>query len=83
MSALDKKLNQYDLKELKLVYRTLHRALTAESDLMDSELMADLQDFLHTAAQQCGVDPTDHAALDRWLGNANAVSCSERMARAN
>jgi hypothetical protein len=80
---MSKPLNQYDIRELKLVYRTLHRALTTESDLMDSELMADLQEFLHTAAEQSGVDPTDHAALDRWLGNPNAMSCADRAARMN
>lgn len=82
MSALNKTLNHYDLAELKLVYRTLLRALTAESDLMDSELLADLQSYLHSTAEQCGVDPTDHAALDRWLGNPSALSCAER-ARVN
>ena len=69
----------YSADELKLVYRVLHGTLTSQPDLIDSELLADLQAHLHFLAVEQGVDPTDHSALDAWLGNAKA-DCASRMA---
>ena len=74
-----KTLDGYTADELKLVYRTLHGSLTEQPDLIDSELLSDLQAHLHFLAVEQGVDPTDHAALDRWLGNPKA-SCAARLA---
>lgn len=73
-----KALNTYPLAELKLVYRILHAALMDHSDLLDADLLQDLQTELQQRARADGVDLTDHAAWDRWLGNAE-VSCAERM----
>lgn len=75
-----KTLDSYTASELKLVYRVLHASLTEQPDLMDSDLLSDLQAHLHFLAVEQGVDPTDHAALDRWLGNTNARDCVSRMA---
>lgn len=73
-----KALDAYAPDELKLVYRILHAALMQHSDLLDAELLQDLQTELQQRARTEGVDLTDHAAWDRWLGNAE-VSCEERM----
>lgn len=73
-----KALNAYGLAELKLVYRILHAALMDHSDLLDADLLQDLQTDLQQRARAEGVDLSDHAAWDRWLGNTE-VSCAERM----
>ena len=64
----------------KLVFRCLHAHLAEHLELMDAELFAQLQQRLHEAARADGVDVTDHAAWDAWLGNRGAASCEERMA---
>ena len=73
-------LTRYPLAELKLVYRMLHAQLTECPELLDSELLLDLQKHLQLQARREGVDPTDHAQLDRWLGNA-AASCESRVSQ--
>lgn len=73
-----KALDAYAPAELKLIYRVLHAALMQHSDLLDAEILHDLQTELQRRARAEGVDLTDHAAWDRWLGNAE-VSCEERM----
>lgn len=73
-----KTLDAYAPDELKLVYRILHAALMQHSELLDAELLQDLQTELQRRARIDGIDLTDHAAWDRWLGNAE-VSCEERM----
>jgi hypothetical protein len=71
-------LEQFELKDLKLVYRTLHAHLMEHAELMDSELFLALQTTLQGRAREEGVDLTDHAAWDRWLGN-EPTPCDERM----
>ena len=71
-------LTQYDLEDLKLVYRVLHHGLTRNPDLMDSRLLADLQEHLHATATAEGVDATDHRALDAWMGNSPVGSAGGR-----
>jgi hypothetical protein len=73
-------LAKYDAEELKLVYLTLHRQLSENVDLMDSKLLADLQQYLHALAAASGVDVTDHGALDTWLGK-KPVACENRERR--
>jgi hypothetical protein len=51
------------------------RGLSAD----DSELFSSLQGFLQKAAKADGVDVTDHAAWDTWLGNPDAAPCEERL----
>jgi len=68
-------LTAFETKDLKLVYRTLHGRLLEQPDLMDSGFLNELQLWLQTLAKIDGVDLSDHAAWDRWLGNA-PTSCT-------
>jgi len=65
--------------DAKLVYRVLHAHLRDHLELMDNELFAALQQALQARARQAGVDVTDHAAWDAWLGNLDAPPCEERL----
>jgi hypothetical protein len=71
---------ELSLAEMKLVYRTLHAHLAEHLELMESEFFSELQRGLQANAKSAGVDVTDHAAWDAWLGNANAATCDERVA---
>lgn len=64
------------LEELKLVYRVLHENLGKHPELMDTQFLAELQDFLHQKAQRDGIDGTDHGAWDAWLDGDERVSRS-------
>ena len=68
-------LTAFDNQDLKLVYRTLHSRLLETPELLDSVFMNELQLWLQTLAKIDGVDLSDHAAWDRWLGNA-PTSCT-------
>jgi hypothetical protein len=46
---------------------------------MDCEVFAELQRRLQAQARAEGVDVTDHAAWDAWLGNTGAATCEERL----
>jgi hypothetical protein len=65
----------------KLVFRVLHAHLTSHLDLMDCDTFAELQRRLQAQARSEGVDVTDHAAWDAWLGNVDAATCEERVAQ--
>jgi hypothetical protein len=69
----------FDASDLKLIYRTLHASLMEHIELMDSDFFSDLQIWLRTLAASEGVDTSDHAQWDAWLGG-EAVSCEQRMA---
>lgn len=71
-------MNDYTLEDLKLIYRTLHRHLTDNVELMDSDFFTDLQRHLQKHALEQGVDVSDHGEWDSWLGN-EAVSCAVRV----
>lgn len=62
-----KTLTDYDLAELKLIYRLLHTRLRDEIELMDSQLMHDLQHHLQDKARADGVDVSVHAQWATWL----------------
>lgn len=68
-----KTLTDYDLNELKLIYRLLHRHLQDEIDLMDSQLMHDLQRHLQDKARADGVDVSVHAQWATWLNGGVVV----------
>lgn len=72
---------QFDvsIEDMKLVYRTLHRHLSENLDLMDCTLLDDLQGALQKKAQEEGVDIGHHSAWDFWLGNKDIVPCEERV----
>ena len=68
-----KTLTDYDLNELKLIYRLLHSRLQDEIDLMDSQLMHDLQRHLQDKARADGVDVSVHAQWATWLNGGVVV----------
>jgi hypothetical protein len=72
---------RFDLSvdEMKLVYRVLHAHLAEHLELMESDFFSALQSALQTRAKAGGVDVTDHAAWDAWLGNVDAATCEERV----
>jgi hypothetical protein len=72
--------DKHPLDDLKTIYRVLHRHLTEHTELLDNSFFADLQTYLHRAAQADGVDVGDHGAWDAWLGN-EPVSCAVRLRR--
>jgi hypothetical protein len=65
--------------DMKLVYRTLHRHLRENLELMDCALFDDLQSALQEKAQAEGVDIGHHGAWDLWLGNTDIIPCEERL----
>ena len=72
-------LASFDAADLKLIYRVLHKGLLDDIELMDSEFMASLQSWLRTLAASEGVDTSDHALWDAWLGG-KVVPCEQRLA---
>lgn len=64
---MKKSIEDYPLAELKGIYRALHAQLPQHPDLMDSELLHDLQQFLQQKARAAGVDVTLHAHWATWL----------------
>jgi hypothetical protein len=77
----DSVLLEASFEDAKLVYRTLHRHLRENLDLMDCELLDDLQSALQEKAQAEGVDIAHHSAWDLWLGNTDIIPCEERVKR--
>ena len=70
-----------DFEELKLVYRVLHQHLGEHPDLMDTDFLIELQNYLQRRAIQAGVDISDHSKWDAWIGHVNATSCDVRNSR--
>ena len=70
-----KPLDNYELTDLKRIYRTLHRQLQEDFELMDSELLHDLQTWLQAKARDEGVDVSIHAQWAAWLNDGKPVSC--------
>ena len=61
---------EYDLKEWKLIYLTLHKSVSNNWDVMDLEFFNDLQKYLQSKAEKTGLDPLDHDTWTNWLNNA-------------
>ena len=70
-----KSLEDYEVSDLKRIYRTLHNQLQQDFELMDSELLLDLQTWLQTKAGSEGVDVSVHAQWSAWLNDGKPVSC--------
>jgi hypothetical protein len=68
----------WETDDLKLIYRVLHAHLMEHAELLDSPLFTALQTHLQAEARKDGVDLTDHAQWDGWLGNPS-TPCDERM----
>ena len=73
-----KPLDSYELTDLRRIYRTLHRQLQEDFELMDSELLHDLQTWLQAKARDEGVDVSIHAQWAAWLNDGKPVSCGTR-----
>jgi hypothetical protein len=70
-----KPLDQYELADLKRIYRTLHARLQEDFELMDSDLLHDLQTYLQDQAREDGADVSVHAQWSAWLNDGKPVSC--------
>ena len=66
-------LTAFNTDDLKLIYRTLHASVLENTDLLDSAFFHELQLWLQTMARAEGVDVSDHAKWDAWLGKAPAL----------
>ena len=75
-----KDFSTFQIDELKLVYRILHRSLMENMELMDTDFLQGLQSWLQFRAGRDGIDIADHAQWDAWLGG-EIVSCEERVAQ--
>ncbi len=70
-----KSIPDYELTDLKRIYRTLHGQLQQDFELMDSGFLQDLQDYLQSRASGDGVDISVHAQWAAWLNDGKPVSC--------
>ena len=71
-----KPIDEYQLTDLKRIYRTLHGQLQQDFELMDSELLQDLQTWLQSRASDASVDVSVHAQWAAWLNDGKPVSCT-------
>ena len=62
-----KDFSTFQIDELKLVYRVLHRNLMENMELMDTDFLQGLQSWLQFRAGRDGIDIADHAQWDAWL----------------
>ncbi|HJZ83859.1 MAG TPA: hypothetical protein VKN99_01760 [Polyangia bacterium] len=72
------RLDEFELADLKLVYRALHAHVMEHTELMDSAFFLELQGLLQTRARADGVNLAEHAQWDAWLGQPT-TPCDERM----
>ena len=70
-----------DFDELKLIYRILHQHLADHPELMDTDFLLELQNYLQRRAIAEKVDISDHGKWDAWIGNQNATPCDERLTK--
>lgn len=70
-----KSLDQYPPSELKHIYRALHARLQDDFELLDSELLHDLQDWLQARAGEEGIDVSKHAEWAGWLNDGKPMDC--------
>lgn len=76
------------LSQLKKLYRSLFAQLHAGGglnidDLDEDDMLLTLQTYLQKRATAEGVDCTNHAAWEAFLGIADAPSCQTRFASRN
>ena len=67
---------QYNLKEWKLIYLTLHKSVLTTPELIDMEFFNDLQKYLQSKAEKTGLEPIDHDTWINWLNNAKNCGVS-------
>ena len=73
------------LSQLKKIYLALFRQLHDRNfhdfdELDEDDMLLTLQTFLQRRARDEGVDCTNHAAWEAWLGVTDAPSCEQRFA---
>lgn len=70
------------LIDFKHIYRALFAQLRAdpEADLDESDFLMHVQIVLQREAQSAGVDISNHSDWERFLGEAQPISCEERYA---
>ncbi len=62
-----KTLAEYPIEELKLIYLLLHTQIPQHTQLISSDLLQDLQDYLLQQAKTDGVDVTIPKQWNNWL----------------
>lgn len=62
-----KTLEAYSISELKLIYHLLHTQIPQHTQLISSDLLQDLRDYLLQQAKNEGVDVAIHKEWDSWL----------------
>jgi hypothetical protein len=62
-----KTLEAYSINELKLIYHLLHTQIPQHTQLISSDLLQDLQDYLLQQAKNEGIDVAAHKEWDSWL----------------
>jgi hypothetical protein len=62
-----KSLAEYPVEELKLIYHLLHTQIPQHTQLIGSDLLQDLQDYLLQQAKNEGVDVAVHKQWNSWL----------------
>lgn len=77
---------QVSLSQLKQLYlalfRQLHSGKLEDFDALDEDdMLLTLQTYLQRKASEAGVDVTNHADWDAFLGVTDAPSCEQRFAR--
>lgn len=73
------------VSQLKKVYVALFQQLhdsrfAAIDELDEDDMLLTIQTFLQRKAREAGVDATDHAAWEAFLGMQGAPTCAERFA---
>ena len=67
---------EYDLKEWKLIYLTLHKSASNNVEILDLEFFYDLQKYLQGKAEKIGLEPLDHDTWINWLNDAKNCGVS-------
>lgn len=65
---------------IALFHRLHDSRLAALDDLDDDDMLLTLQTYLQRRARAAGVDCTDHAAWEAFLGMSDMPSCETRFA---
>lgn len=73
------------LEQLKKIYVALFRRLHdsgfhAIDELDEDDMLLTIQTFLQRKAREAGVDCTDHAEWEAFLGIADSPTCEQRFA---
>jgi len=62
-----KNLTEYSIEELKLIYHLLHTQMPQHTQLISSDLLQDLQDYLLQQARNEGIEVAEHKQWNNWL----------------